>query len=142
MNLSQLIKRIGSDFILITTGILFCHIIFCLVLVSDARFTVNDLIKIPAAAAITAALGIIFYSRKELSKKQWLFRSIIHLTLLETTVLLLAKPFGWFDTGSLIEYALLFVLVFIIYALVLFLGWRNDAAAAERINQALKDIPK
>lgn len=140
MNLYDLVKRICYDFFMITTGILFCHITFCIIFSPDSIFHVWELCQIPIAAAITSCLAIIFYSKKELTKKQWKIRSIVHLIALELVVLALAGPFKWVETDSFIQYFALFVMVLVVYAVVLILGWRSDRLLASQINQALKDI--
>lgn len=142
MNIHALLRRIMADFFIISTGILFCYILCYLVFAPDTAFYLIDLIHIPVAAAISSLPHLIFYSRKEMSKKQWRRRSIIHLVTLEIVVLSMAKPFHWLNNANVREYAILFLLVLAVYAVVLFFGWRRDAIAADHINHALKSIKK
>lgn len=139
MNLSDILKRMLHNFFVIVTGTLICFIIFC------AHFFPDDLFGLDSLAAILlfAAAGdlpfLIFYSREELSEKQWQIRMVIHFIVLETVLLGLSVYLGWI-TNIYPHGVFMCMLITGVYLVVRFINWKIDTKTTSEINERLKTL--
>ncbi|MEA4969800.1 MAG: DUF3021 family protein [Candidatus Pelethousia sp.] len=87
---------------------------------------------------VSLAPSFVTYSRKELSFRQTLVRKVLHVIVLEATLL----AFG-FWAGTLHDAAAAFsfgLTVFIVYLAVNLISWQIDKKDASEINKTLKSL--
>lgn len=138
MNLNELLKAMFRAFFVITTGITISMYVCCLLFSPDARLTPADIGGILLLAFITDLTFFLFYSKRELSKKQMLLRFFIHLPILLGILLNFAHLWDWVNMNSTKEVAVFLLLVFGIYAAVLAVTFYQDKKTAEKLNDGLK----
>lgn len=130
------------DFMIIAAGILINAAIFCTIFYPDYTFDIRFLWQIIAMAALTSLLHIVFYSRKELSKRQMLVRQIIHACLLLTLLLVLVYTWGWLEPGDVVQIIVFIVLAACVYVSVCVLSLHYDKKVAKELNARLKQYKK
>lgn len=141
MELKDILKKMLKDYFLIVTGVFFCEIIFCTLFFPDARFTVKELCYPLVGGVLFDLPTLIFYSPAEISKKQWLCRYILHLVVLEVTVISAAHfLFGWLEGNDFMQHFILVIMILLVYLMVILLGWRNELQVAGQINRKLQEI--
>lgn len=82
--------------------------------------------------------SLVTYSRKELTFRQALVRKVIHIIVLEATLVLFGFAAGLLHVFS--DTSLFMLEVFIIYLAVNLIGWQLDKKSAGEINQMLKSL--
>ena len=95
MNAENLLKTMFRSFFTITTGIITSMYVFCLLFHPDASFSLHDIGGILVMAFVSDLPYLLFYSHKELSKKQMYVRKSVHLTVLLSVVLYFAYLWDW-----------------------------------------------
>lgn len=130
------------DFMIIAAGILINAAIFCTIFYPGYTFDIRFLWQIIAMAALTSLLHIVFYSRKELSKRQMLVRQIIHACLLLTLLLVLVYTWGWLEPGDVMQIIVFIVLAACVYVSVCVLSLHYDKKVAKELNARLKQYKK
>lgn len=138
MGIHELIKKIMNDFFIITTGILIAFIAYICLYQPELSLHAVDLITIVFSGLITSMLSIVFYSNKELSKKQMIIRQVIHFILLEVLIVGSAFRQKDIDKGDYEKAVSIFLVVFIIYLAVRIRSWLFDKKDADKINEKLK----
>lgn len=91
----------------------------------------------PLCAGISVLLGVVTWSKKELSVKQVLFRRMIHLLLIEVMVFGLNYATG--NVFSTIVNIVLAIGIAIVFVAVYLILWINDRKSADLFNQKLKE---
>ena len=141
MPFKDMLKQMYKDYFAITTGVLFCEVSFCLIFMPEVTFTVKELGNALLAGGLYSLPHLAFYSPRELNKKKWLTRMVLHFLLLEITVISSAHfLFHWLEGWDVAQHVVMVVMIFLVYLLVIFTGWRKDQYSAEKINQRLKEI--
>ena len=138
MRLGELLKTLLRNFFVITTGTTVSMYIFCLIISPDVIFTLEDIGGILLMAVASDLLFIIFYSRKELDKKQMRIRFAIHLPVLLVVLLLFAYIWDWVKLSKPIEVVLFILLVMGVYVVVFAIGVFQDKKTADKLNDGLK----
>ena len=136
----RIVKMIAIQFLLITVGML-----LGIGLMSVFTRDYDDLpwffpFEILAVALSTALASLVYLSKNELSKKGMIVRQIIHLILLLVIVYSFGYLFKWWSewSGILIVGAIFFG----IYAIVFIATYRMERKDSNKINEALKKLPK
>lgn len=141
MELKDIPKRMLKDYFVIVTGVFFCEIIFCFLFFPEAVFTVKELCYPLIGGVLFSLPTLVFYSSAEISKKQWLCRYILHLVVLEVTVISAAHfLFGWLEGNDFMQHFVLVIMILLVYLIVLLVGWRNDLQVAVQINHKLQEL--
>lgn len=91
----------------------------------------------PLFAGISVLLGVVTWSKKELSVKQILLRRVLHLLLIEGMVLGLNCLSGIVFTA--LVRAILMLGVAAVFVMVHIILWINDQKSAKLFNQKLKE---
>ncbi len=139
MGIRTVIKKIMNDFFVITTGILIGVIVYGWLFEPNITFDLHALLGIVFSGLLTSVPTLIFYSGKELSRKQMLIRQILHFILLETIILSGAYASRRIKPGDAAQTITLFLLVFIIYAAVRVREWLFDKREAGRLNKSIRE---
>ena len=143
MPLKDILKQMRKDYFVITTGVLFCEVSFCLLFMLEPTFTVKELGYVLLAGGLYALPHLAFYSKKELSKKQWRIREVLHFILLEATVIGSAHfLFGWLRAWNVAQHVVMAGMILLVYLVVIFTGRQKDQYSAKKINKRLQEIIK
>ena len=136
----RIVKMIAIQFLLITVGML-----LGIGLMSVFTRDYDNLpwffpFEILAVALSTALASLVYLSKNELSKKGMIVRQIIHLILLLVIVYSFGYLFKWWSEWSGI---LIVGVIFLgIYAIVFIATYRMERKDSNKINEALKKLPK
>lgn len=139
MRLDELLKTMFKSFFVITTGIVASMYLYCAVLVPGAVFTVKDIGRILLMAAASDLPLILFWSRKELSGRQFAIRRTVHMAVLAFILLFFASLWDWISLQNAGEVAVFLLLVLAVYVMVLFVAVLRDKKLSDRINRRLKE---
>lgn len=137
-------KEIWIDFVMsffvITACITILEGVLGAVFLPDVRFGYSAFFSPPFFGLLSTLLGIVGYSKNELTVRQAFFRKILHLILIEVMV------FGLnILSGNIFEFKLCLTMVLgiaVVYLTVNAVLWVNDQKSAERFNQNLKSFQK
>jgi MFS superfamily sulfate permease-like transporter len=136
------LKMTLRDFMIIAAGILINAAIFCTIFYPDYIFDIRFLWQIITMAALTSLLHIVFYSKKELTKRQMLVRQIIHACLLLTLLLVLVYTWRWLEPGDVVQVIVFIALAACVYVSVCVLSLHYDKKVAKELNARLKQYKK
>ena len=139
MNAENLLKTMFRSFFIIVTGIIASMYVFCLIFYPDASFSLHDIGGILVMAFVSDLPYLIFYSGKELSKKQMYIRKSIHLPVLLSVVLYFACLWDWISINHTKE-VLTFVLLFLFVYIMVFITCKyQDQKLADKLNRRLRE---
>lgn len=139
MRIEELFKIMFRSFFVITTGITASMFVFCLIFYPDVKFTLDDIGRILLMALACDLPYFIYYSRRELKKKQMLVRTAIHLLLLIAVLLYLAHIWDWVSMSRPIEVTVFILLVMCVYIIVFVVTSYQDKKLANKLNDRLKE---
>ena len=134
----EFLKKTCNDFFIIAAGILISSTVFCSIFNPGQMFDLGFMWQIIGMAFFSSLLHFIFYSRKELTKKQMLVRQIIHACVLVALLLTLGYTWGWIQSGSVAQALIFVALIGFVYCIVTVLSFQHDKKVARRLNDCLK----
>ena len=137
MELRELIKRLVISYPIIYGCSMMATFVFCLVFYPDSVFGLDYFGEMFLFALAGDLPSLVFYSKRELSHKEWMGRIIIHLLLLEGVLLIMGRIMGLHD--NITEGIFFFFIVLAVYVVVLLLVFSDDARQAKEINRALEE---
>jgi hypothetical protein len=137
MSFLLFVKKMIRDFFTIVAGTVICTVIFCRIFYPDISFDLDGMNTILLFALAGDLPTLIMYSSKDLSKRQYLFRSVIHFVVLETVLLTFAKCLHWIGSGFW-QPVVFAALIAGVYALVWLVSWYAEVKTASQINERLK----
>lgn len=140
MELRELIKRLIVSYPIIYGCSIMAAYVFCLFFDPDAVFGLEYLEGFFLFALAGDLPSLVFYSRRELSNREWRIRVILHLLLLEGVLLSFGRVMGLYKTMS--EGIFFFFIVLLVYVVVRLLAFSGDISSAKEINEALAEIKK
>lgn len=103
MSLKEILKNMVRDYFIITTAILMCVIVFCSIFDQEAVFTQKELKTFLLLGAVTDLPTLIYYSKKELTAKEFEIRFILQMIIIAGIVTFTLSRNGWMDSSRLIE---------------------------------------
>lgn len=133
-----MLRAMFFGFFIITTGATVSMFVFCLLFYPDTSFTLNDIRGILMVALASDSTFLVFYSRKELSKKQMRVRFVIHVPVVLAVMLYSAYSLNWGNMSSPKEVAVYILLVLGVYAAVFTITGYKDKKTADKLNDGLK----
>lgn len=143
MKLSEFVKKIIKDFLLIFALIIIIMTILRQVYYPNEAFDLQSIYIIMAFAFLSALIGFILYSPTDVSEKNMRIRLILHFCTLVILLIALSSVFGIVESPT--DAIILAVQIAVIYFIVRFLSWKKDQKEAEQINEKLnawkKDVP-
>lgn len=140
MPLKEIAKNMIRDYFIITTAILICTIIFCSFFNPEAAFALEDLKIILLLGAWTDLPTLLYYSKRELTGKEFEIRFVIQIVMIALIVVCTLSSMGWMDSGNLTEIAVVIGQVCAVSALIRYGFWRKDKSLSDKINQRLSEI--
>ena len=138
MPIGDLLRIIVRAFFIITTGIVASMYVFCLIFNRDAVFSLDDIGRIPLMALACLLPYFIFYSPRELGKKQMLVRQVIHIPVLMAVLFWFAWLWDWVSMDRPGEIVVFIVLILIVYVVVLAATTYQSKKLADKLNDRLK----
>lgn len=140
MSLKEILKNMVRDYFIITTAILMCVIVFCSIFDQEAVFTQKELKTFLLLGAVTDLPTLIYYSKKELTAKEFEIRFILQMIIIAGIVTFTLSRNGWMDSSRLIEMIVVLGEVCAVAILVRYGFWRRDKILSDKINQRLWEI--
>ena len=140
MELRELIKRLVISYPIIYGCSMMVTFVFCMIFYPDSVFGVDYFGKMFLFALAGDLPSLVFYSKRELSHKEWMVRIIIHLLLLEGVLLVIGRFMGLHD--NMVEGIVFFFIVLAVYVVVRLLVFSDDERQAKEINKALEERKK
>lgn len=138
MHLKDLLKSMFHAYFVITTGATLSMYICCLLFNPNGNFSPTDIGGILLVAFISDLSFLIFYSKKDLNKKQMIIRFFIHIPILLITLLYFAHLFKWVNFKSLAQVIVFSILVLSVYIGTILISFLHDKKTADKISDSLK----
>ena len=133
----SLIKSILNQFTMITTGTLFGAAFTISWLYDDLKIRGEVLWQILILSFLTACLILVFYSKKELSKKQYVFRMVIHYISVNCILIVGGRRFGWIELEQNRNLPVFIIVIAIIYIVIAYSSYLRDRKTSQSLNHAL-----
>ena len=140
MKPSEFVQKIMKDFLIIFASIIIILTILRQIYDPQTVFDLNSIYIIMAFSFISAIVGFILYTPRDISEKKMRIRRGIHFSMLELLLIVLSSIFGIVNTA--IDIFILALQIAVIYFIVRLLSWRNDKKEAQRINDKLNALKK
>ncbi len=133
------LKEMLLDFLLITAGISLSATVFCTIFYQDVRFGIELLWQVAALSFFCTLPGFVFYSKKELMKKQMLTRQIIHLCILIVLLLFFTYHWNWIDWRNIVQPVIFIAMFALVYVVVCYFTYKRDEKVASMLNERLAE---
>ena len=141
MNKKELMHMVLVQYIVFYTCTMLSTILFC-------RFGTPPLTEVPvsylwqiALFSVCAELPCaVYYSKQELTRRQWWFRTAIHTVLVEVCLMTAGYCIGMYR--GVLGGTAFFVTVLLVDLLVRLITYLSDRNTAEEINAQLKQLRK
>ena len=138
MTIKERIVDMFMTFVIVTACVTIFEGILGVVFLPDQRFGYSAFFSPPLFGLLSALLGLVNYSSKELTIRQMLVRQAIHLILIEMAVFGLNAFSGiYFEMKLCVALALS---IAVVYAVVCVILWINDQRSASQFNQKLRQF--
>jgi hypothetical protein len=138
MRIEELLRTMLRSFFVITTGIITSMYVFCLVFHPEANFSLDDIGRVLLMALASDLPCVIYYSRKELGKRQMFIRMIIHFPILLAILLYFAQLWDWVSINNPKEVIVFILLIMGVCGVVFANAAYQDKILAEKLNEGLK----
>lgn len=142
MPLKELLSLMKNAFFVITAGIVLAAGTFCSVFAGDARFGIEIFWQVLLLAVLTTLPFFIFYSKKELGKRAFIMRAVIHGAVLVAILLGCGFWWEWIEITNIAQLAFYIALIAVVYALVLLFARQRDKKTARALNSGLEKYKK
>jgi hypothetical protein len=136
--MKETLRDMLIEFFIILSGTTICAAVFCTVFYPGVTLGVSILWQVIILAFLTSLLQLIFYSKKELSKRQLRIRQAIHLILVVGLIIFLAYTWGWIEFGSIIEPVAFIALVLLSYTGIALFMYRREKKLVKVLNEKLQ----
>ena len=136
----ELAKKIMMFFAIITTGSTFGAALSISIVYpgQEKILSVNILWQILLVSFLDALTCLIFYSKKELTKQQYIVRMITHYVLTNIIIVGGGKLFGWLNMDKNENIIGFMALVLIIYIIIVMVTVKRDIKDSQEMNKALR----
>lgn len=136
MNLKSLLRMMFLHYFIIYALTMIATLVFCLFTSKDATFGVDYFWQSMLFALAADLPLLVYYSKKELSNKQYWIRTLLHAALLEALLMPSGYLIGmWAGIGGA---AAFFFCIIAVDAAVRGITYLNAKFVADRLNEALK----
>ena len=135
----ELFKKLFSHYFVNVTCIVMAVFSFCRVFYPEAHFSTEDLSRILLMAAAGDLPLVVFYARRELTRKEQCIRTIIHFALVVGVNLTLAYLWGWVNMARGAEVAGLILWVTVIYVAITLITDYRDRKITDKLNDKLRE---
>lgn len=138
MKLSEFIQKVAKDFLIIFAAIIMIITVLRQIYDPETAFDLKSIYIIMAFSFLSALLGFILYSPKDISENKMRTRMAIHFSTLEILLISLAIVFDL--VNGVVDGIILALQIAVIYFLVKLLSWQKDKKEAQLINEKLKAL--
>ena len=134
----RVLKMLIIQFLLISVCVLLGMGLMSLILKDYDSWGWYMPFQILLVSLLTSLASLVYVSKKELSKKEFIIRGVIHFILLLIIVYTLGYFFKWWSewSGILIVFAI-FITVYLIVFITTYMSEKKDS---NKINEALKNF--
>lgn len=140
MDLKTILKKMLYLYFVIYTGSMFATFFFCMAFYPDATFKISYFAWMMLLALLGDLPMLVFYSKKEPSRRSSMIRNMIHFLLLEVVLMTAAYKMELYD--GIYEGIWFVVTIFLVYLLVWRIEYLMDMKTAEKLNRSLLERRK
>lgn len=133
------IKELLMTFAIVTTGTLCAATIFMSVFWRNASVTVELLWQILGVAAL-CCLGNFIWTDREVSKTEWIVKTVIHYLYVNVVVLGCGMKFKWFYWQDLKMVLLMFFAILLVFLLAVYVLFQKDKKVEKLLNERLEQF--
>ena len=138
MDLKTIVKETGDSFFIIFTVTTLLNTVLWRINGTETVSTVLNF-RILLLSVATALAGFVFYSRRELTRRETAVRYVLHFGLVMGMVLGFARLLHWVDWTSLRSVVVLVVLTAAVYFTVHGIVFFQTKKLADQLNEKLKE---
>lgn len=138
MTIKEILSMMVRSFFIIVTGTVIGLWAGGSILMPDARFIPLGFGHILLTALIAVLFFFLFYSRRDLNRRQMAVRLIIHFCTLSPTMIFLVYHWNWIPWGDFVFGATAVGVYLLIYTAVFFFVFYRDLRTAKKLTNALK----
>ncbi len=140
MEFRELMKKFCMNCFLITGGCTVCATVFCAIFAPDSVFSVRDLVSVIMMGFLCALTMFIYWSKKEVSKKNLIIREVVQCMMVFAVVFGICYYNDWITAGSAAEPIVLFLLIAVYYLIVFFFNYTTEQRVADKMNRCLEEL--
>lgn len=138
MDFKELKREMLLGFFYIYAGSMFGTYVFCSVFYPDITFGLNYIRWMALFSLTGDATLLVFYSKKVLTERQFLVRTVIHFILLEIVLMIFAGVLRLYE--SPLQGVVFFFVILLVYLMVKLLSFKSGSKEAEAINRRIQEI--
>jgi len=138
MDFKEIVRYMGYSFFSIFTGCVLARYVYALVS-GRGTFGVHDITALLVMAVFSTLSYFIFYSKRELSRKQMLMRYIIHMSVIIGVMLMTASYMEWISWSKPIQIVVFAGVVVGVYIMVVVVNVLHDKKMADQMTQNLNE---
>lgn len=133
------LKELLLTFAMVTTGILCAATIYITVFWKDASLEVRLLWEL-LACSVLCCFGNFIWTEREVSKREWLVRVILHYIYINVIVLGCGIQFEWFYWKDWKMVFLMVVIIFLVFSVIIFVMFQMNRKEEKVLNQRLEEF--
>ncbi len=138
MDSKNMIRALISNYFVIMTGTFLGNFIYCSIFARDSIFTVGYLGMMFVFGFLGDIPLLVFYSKHELSRKEWRGRQAFHVIMVEAVLLIAAYYLEMYHTP--LQGVVFAIIVLGVYVMVNTFCWHRDQTEANRMNSKLESL--
>lgn len=137
MDGKTLLHKLIQQYFVIYTCSMMGVLVYSRLFYPGIAFSTGELMGFMAQALLADLPLLVFYSRRELTQRQWLARYVLHFVLLEAVLVGIGTFNGWFQSAR--HVVGLLGIVAAVYVMVRFWCYVLDLKTASEINERLQE---
>jgi len=138
MDVKEIVRYMSYSFFSIFTACVLVRYVYALVS-GSGTFGVHDITALLVMAVFGTLSYFIFYSKKELSRKQMLMRNVIHMSVIIGVMLLIASYMQWILWNEPIRIIVFVGVVVLVYVMIVVVNVLHDKKTADQMTQNLNE---
>ena len=138
MDIKEITSRIFHSFFIIFSGSVLAMYVYSLIF-GERTLELHNITALLVMTILGSLALFIFFSKKELSKRQMLIRQCIHLLTITGIMLSAASFMEWISWNEPIQVIVFAVLVITVYIMVVAANEYQHKKLADRLTQKLKE---
>ncbi len=136
MQKGEVLSKLLMLFFVIYSATMFATVVFCLLTNPQAEFALSYFWETALFALCGDLVGLVYYSKHKLTRKQVRFRTLVHTVLLEVVLMTAGYHIGMYN--GWLGAALFFVTVLVVDVFVRLCNYLMDRSTAGQINMRLR----
>lgn len=126
-------------FCMVTTGSVFVCAVYNQVFWPRGTLLESDILWQLLALAFVCSLGNFIHPYREISRRRSVVNKGLHYLYINVVVLGSGYWFEWMDIDNIFMFAVMFLGIAVVFAVVSFVIWRLHKRESESLNQKLKE---